>query len=185
MSNLSQTPDIEALVLKYHLTHFVETGCSEGDALRYARDDLKLEHRYSCDLRPDACARCADLGNIACTDSVTFLRQIAQELPGNRILFWLDAHFPIDFAFTQSLPSHRWPVPQELQILAGMHGIDQCVIVCDDMHALQDPDNPTKIDWLPDYNKSYGTVKALTDTLPMLRPTLHEVGNGLLVFEPR
>lgn len=181
MSGLNQVPNLDALVKKYGLTTFVETGCGNGNGLRYAAE-LGLEQRVSCDLREEAAMACKDLGMIHICDSLKFLRSVAHwnEAP---TLWWLDAHFPEHYG--HDAPDLKWPLFDELKILAGKKGIERDVVVCDDMHVINAPDNPTFHPWLPDYFKVKDqTIAQLCSVLP-LKSTLYDIDTGILVLEPK
>jgi hypothetical protein len=187
VSSLRQVPNLPELIAKHKIKMFVETGCGEGDALRYA-DELGLEPRFSCDLNPANVAKCAAWGSVFEMDSLQFLADLMLK-PMNQhappCLFWLDAHFPEHHGFEGATLEQRWPLLSELRILARKRRIEKDLVICDDMHVIHQPDNPTYHAWLDPYFKIEGvTMKDLTWMLP-LDATIHNIDTGILVLEPR
>ena len=181
MSLLRQVPDLKGLIDKYGLKVYAETGCFQGDGLRTARE-LGLEC-YSCDINPESCAFCADLGFIFNEDSCVFLRRIIGlgEFPPT--LWFLDAHFPKMYG----MEGERWPLPNELRILSGKKGIERDVIICDDMQAIQDPDNwARQAGQGHDWEAVDGTIAELTAPFESTHlATLHAVSTGILIMVPK
>lgn len=180
MSYLREVPFLSELVKKYGLEVFVETGCGDGNGLIYAAH-LNLEDRFSCDTNADSVEACSNLGHVYLQDSLWFLKDI--ECCYRPTLFWLDAHFPDRFGTVGSI----WPLPKELQILSSKIGIEKCVILCDDMHCIQDPLNPTREDGPGhDWDPVEGTIAELVDILKDThKATLLPVSTGVLMFEPK
>jgi hypothetical protein len=181
MSRLAEVPGLAELVKRHHLEAFVETGCGDGEGLRYATE-LGLERRLSCDLNHAAVVLCQPFGVVAEATSTRFLEAMIHTV-AVPTLFWLDAHFPEKFGAT----GDKWPLRDELAILARKRGIERDVILCDDMHAIQDPANPTREDGPGhDWEPVEGTIAELVAPfLATHQATLHTVGTGILVLEPR
>jgi len=181
VSLLSEVPGLRELVARHKLVAFVETGAGKGDGLRYAAE-LGIERRLSCDLNHDAVIACQRFGVVAESTSTRFLEAMIHTV-AVPTLFWLDAHWPEKFG----CEGDPWPLPQELAILAKKRGIERDVILCDDMHAIQDPENPTREDGPGhDWEPVEGTIAQLVAPfLATHTATLHEVGTGILVLEPR
>jgi len=182
MSHLRELDFLPRLIKDNDLEVFVETGCGNGDGLKYAAE-LRLEERYSCDTNADYVEQCCHLGNVYLQDSLWFLKDI--QCCYRPTLFWLDAHFPEKFNTVGSI----WPLPQELQILSSKIGIEKCVILCDDMHAIQDPLNPVRdpdcrpeYDWTPVEGAIADLVKPFekTHTYQILKTS-----TGVLLLEPK
>lgn len=93
-----------------------------------------------CDTDPDAIRICKEMvpaGIFALEPSTTFLRKIlAEPTPfAMKTLWFLDAHFG----------NHEddFPLLAELELLAAMKpGIENDVIVCDDIRVIADDQNP-------------------------------------------
>jgi hypothetical protein len=184
MSLLREVPHLSELIVRHGLECFVETGTGDGEGLLYA-EELGFDERSSCDVNVEKAVEARKYGWVYCSESVEFLKhEIEMWNEGiTPTLFWLDAHFPERFGAT----GEKWPLPQELRILAGKKGIEKDVIVCDDMHCIQDPENPTREDpnW-HDWEPVEGTIAELTAPFSATHiATLHKVGTGILVLEPR
>lgn len=184
MSSLRQVPNLPALIEKYGLKVFVETGCGDGDGLRYAAE-LGLEPRLTCDLSPVALDKCRPLASgVMLASSTQFLDLIATAVDPQHVLFWLDAHFPEHYG-QKGDEALRWPIMDELKILAHKKGIAHDVVICDDMHVIADPANPTYHAWLPEYFQVRNqTINDLTGLLPH-KATLYNIDTGILVLEPQ
>lgn len=168
---------VELLIQRHGLEVFVETGCYEGDSLRYVSP--WLYPRYSCDINFECVQKCVKDGLIYHGDSREFLQWVLPKLPALPTLFWLDAHFPGVYG----LNGVRWPLYEELQILARKKGIEQDVVMCDDMRVIQSEDNPTRDPNLEEYQHVQSSIADLARLLPT-PSTVYTVGTGLLVFEP-
>lgn len=186
MSSLREVPNLPEIIKKYGISVFIETGCDKGDGLRYAAE-LGLNFRFSCDLNPDVMDLCRQWGHVECEKSTTFLKRAFPKAPA---LYWLDAHFPEVYSSAPHDPADCWPVLEELEILKNRPLIEKCVIICDDIHCLQDYNNPFKEIPSPDYKHDWkpveGSIAALLD---MFKDThnarLIRTSTGVLVFEPK
>lgn len=176
---------IDYFKAKYGLEVFVETGAAAGNGLRHA-ESIGFTERYSCDLNPDSVQQCSGLGEVHHADSLTFLKSILPKIANKPCCFWLDAHYPESYS---DAPGTKFPLPDELRILAQKPGIEHDVILCDDLRVLRSPDNPTYsasnyLGHLPaEYYLVDMPVKALTDILP-LQSRIVNAYTGVLVFEP-
>ncbi len=171
------------MVERYALTVFVETGCDQGDGLRFAQE-LGLEQRYSCDLNWTSVATCCQWGAVAREDSLAFLRRMARART-EACLFWLDAHFPATWKVKNTPEEWRFPLPEELKIITDIEGIGRSVIIADDICNIQSDDNPTRIDAVPECAVYGITIADLTNLFPRHKPVIHDIGYGVLVLEPR
>lgn len=180
LSLLSETPAAE-LKKRYGLSVFVETGCENGAGLLQARK-LGFSLLWSCDLNPEAVDRCKHLASVHLMDSRTFLVGLNSANPFPT-LYWLDSHFPERFG----ADGDKWPLLQELKILAAKSGIENDCVIADDMHCIQNADNPTREsgggeDWEP----VEGSIAELKAVLAKTHTaTVYSIGTGLLVFEPK
>jgi len=183
MSRLSDVPGLIGLVNKHGLKAFVETGCGDGEGLRYADEVLHLPVRFSCDLNPESVQKGERYGFVKQSDSLTFLKDVVENwaMPS---LFWLDAHFPNKFG---AVGGEKWPLPRELDLLTHKKGIERDVIIADDIHCINDPDNPTREDgpghdWEPVHGCVADLIALFKDTHTA---TIHKVGTGILILEPK
>jgi len=183
MSRLCDVPGLPDLISKHGLEVFVETGYGNGDGIAYA-SKLGFSSLYSCDLKPPL--RAIDNAEGAYLyfgyESAEFLRLVVPSLK-SPTLFWLDAHFPEKFG----AKGNSWPLPDELKAIAQKKWLDRDVIICDDIHCIQDPENPTREDGPGhDWEPVAGNIKDLISPfLATHTATLHEVSTGILVLAPR
>lgn len=184
VSYLKDCPELRERIKEYGISTFVETGCGNGDGLQYAIE-LGIQNRYSCDLNPKSVEKCKELGNVVCGSSVWFLYTGIFGSLGfsSPALFWLDAHFPEKFGTM----GDTWPLLEELKILSKKPGIEKDVIICDDIHCIQDPENPTREDGPGhDWEPVNGTIQELINIFKDTHVyTLYNISTGILVFEPK
>lgn len=180
MSRLSDVPNLAELIKGHRLEVFVETGAGDGEGLRYAKE-LGLAERMSCDLNVGNAMAASKWGAVSTCDSVTFLKNLRVT---GRCLYWLDAHFGSKFGV---VGGDEWPLPEELRVLAGKPGIEHDVIICDDMHCIQDILNPTREDGPGhDWDPVEGTIFELYDPFRETHVAhLYGVSTGVLVMEPK
>lgn len=185
MSLLSELNLALPLKRKYGLTEFVETGCENLVGTKYAIS-IGFKNIYTCDIDESkvagAFALINRMGMAYLGNSEDFLEYLMPSIDGKRCLFWLDAHFPSEFGMPGTAP--EWPLPRELEILAKKKGIENDVIICDDIHCIRSGDNPTYNPGVLEERQQEGTIAELTAKLP-LASRLLGLGNGILVFEPK
>tara|TARA_Y100000310_G_C20697249_1_gene826581 strand:+ start:777 stop:1361 length:585 start_codon:yes stop_codon:yes gene_type:complete len=124
---------------KYQLNTLIETGTGGGGGI-YAGIGSDFKYIYSCEINIDYYNKTLEIFKndsdknikIRNEDSVTFLTNLftKKEISlKDRILFWLDAHLPIDDTLSDNI---ILPLEQELKIISSMRpGKD--VIIIDDM----------------------------------------------------
>ena len=129
---------------------FFETGTGTGASLEYASDHKQFLRLYSVEIHQGTAEKAARYFankpqvHVLNMDSLTALRQVlptvAQE---ERILFFLDAHFPgeaaPDFAGYQApIPLEtKLPLEQELELISRTRGNCRDVILIDDLRIYE------------------------------------------------
>ena len=145
MSDLKEDElQIERLVKKYEITTFIETGCFEGDTLKFAAS-LNLK-TYSCDINADYANKCRTLvpsATIYTGDSFEFL-YIFLPLIKEKSWFWLDAHYPHMYARPKLFTMKNYfPLFEELNLIKSLKpNFEYDLIVCDDIGNIDAIDNP-------------------------------------------
>jgi len=128
-----------ALIEDYGLEAVVELGIGHGGSMQ-AVLGLGIPVVYlGCDTDPEAIRICKEMvpaGIFALEPSTVFLKKILGPMPfAMRTLWFLDAHF--------GNHADDFPLLAELELLAAFKpGIDQDVIVCDDIRVIADDANP-------------------------------------------
>jgi hypothetical protein len=140
--------DLGALIAKYGLLHFVETGTGRGESLAHAARFM-FRTLCSCEVEPslaDAASKAFESDSritVHRVDSETFLSVVCDLIPREEpILFWLDAHFPgADYGLkgygAETDPARRLPLSRELSILSGLRGCRD-VVIADDLRIWLD-----------------------------------------------
>jgi hypothetical protein len=150
--------DIDRGMQVYNLDHFVETGTGRGDGLSFACS-LPFKTLWSSEIDPItiqlAMNRIEDhrvtLFHGASTKMLDCLWRIPKE---ERILFWLDAHFPgAQHGFKGYADEEdedlRLPLKHELALIKKHRALDQDVIVIDDARIWLD--EPFESGPIPDF----------------------------------
>lgn len=192
MTELTAVP-VKEYKDRFALTAFVETGCYHGDGLVEARR-VGFEFLVSCDLQADAVSQSRQRvpeALIAQNESVQFLLDVCGALL-EPTLFWLDAHFPQMHGGVDE-PHTKMPLLEELAMIKQFkRGYERDVIICDDIHVIADPNNPTyKREKIPLDVADYYYVEADWNALTaMLSDTHHFVAmdserGGVGIFYPR
>lgn len=133
--------DIKAAMQAHDLRRFVETGTGSGESLAVACD-LPFTSLWSCEIEPLLASMVKkkfidDRVTLFLGPSSTMLDWLPR-LPGmDRILFWLDAHFPgADFGlrgYADVLDeSMRLPLRDELALIKRHRPHNEDVIIIDD-----------------------------------------------------
>lgn len=130
---------------KYNLSVFYETGSWHGDGIQQALN-AGFSYIYSCDISKQFYDECDQRFK---NNSNVFLFNCSSDffLFGNRketkpSLFWLDAHFPVDYGTYIPDEKFRLPLITELEILRDKWDISKSVIICDDIRNLRSVMNP-------------------------------------------
>lgn len=180
--------EVEKLKKRYELTAFVETGCYEGDGLKYAKK-LGFESLYSCDINHiyvDKCQKLVPEATIQHSDSIKFFEKNLKKITA-RTLFWLDAHYPIYYGLDKETEKTRFPMLDELVLIKNKKvNVDKDVIICDDLRVLLPENNPFHAEWLGD---QFLVDKTLGELIEVLHKT-HDhytvnADTGVLIFIPK
>lgn len=144
LSNFNDTcVSINEIKTKYDLNVFVETGCFQGNTLRYMTG-YNFERMYSCDIDKEMIDRCSNISpnlELFLGTSVEFLKQLLPTLTADRILFFLDAHLPEHDKNSGTVileSEHNFPLREELEIINKYRKDKNDVIVCDDLRIYED-----------------------------------------------
>ena len=133
--------DIAATIQRYDLRNLVETGTGVGEGLSFACT-LPFTSLWSCEIEPKvmraAMETCVDERVTLFLGPSDKMLDCLWRLPANdRILFWLDAHFPgaqwrlRGYADEQD-ETIRLPVRSELEMIKKHRPLNQDVIIIDD-----------------------------------------------------
>ena len=140
--------DPAGLVSKYRLDVFIETGTGDGTGIREACN-LPFRSLVSCDIVEDLATKAGRYfeGDPRVTvyngTSIDILTQVLPRFHADKILFWLDAHFPgntIGLPYdAESDMAIRCPLLDELELILSSRSSD-CgdVIICDDLRMYED-----------------------------------------------
>jgi len=134
--------DIAGLYKTYAIQHFVETGLGHGAGLRMAQN-IPFKTLWSCEIEPSLYE---ETGKLFVNDprielfhgtSASMLRLLSRLPAQERILFWLDAHFPgADTGLrkydSEPDPALRWPLETELNLIRAQRPSHDDVIIIDD-----------------------------------------------------
>ena len=147
--SLLQSIGIDGLKVRHDLNVFVETGTGKGDGLAYVQE-FCFERYYSVELMKVLYEFSRErfkqnpsitLLNMKSEDGIV---EICSKLkPEDRVLFWMDAHFPgADFNLAQydsePNPDIRIPMERELRKLVTVRDVSRDVIICDDLFLYED-----------------------------------------------
>jgi len=136
---------IHHFVTKYKLDVFVETGTFIGSGIACARY-FPFTEIYSCDistkLAEDARQMFAvdERVKISTSHSPDFLETLLPKLENNKVLFWLDSHFPDRYDDTVEIDSLEKLIPlkKELEIIRKYRKGNDDVIIIDDARVYDD-----------------------------------------------
>jgi hypothetical protein len=136
--------DLNALMTRYKILHFVETGTGSGQGLQHA-SRFAFRSLRSCEMveqLANVVSQAFKSDNrisVRCQDSETFLSVACDMIPADEpILFWLDAHFPgADYGLTgygsETSESVRLPLRRELEIISELRPGGRDAILVDDL----------------------------------------------------
>lgn len=121
---------------RYDLHFLVETGTYKGDTVRALRNDFRLIYSIELDkaLYNKAIDRCQGQPNARLLqgDSSTVLPQVLSQLNGERVLFWLDAHYSGGGTAAGDMET---PIIRELNLVLARAGWG--VILVDDLREFE------------------------------------------------
>lgn len=134
--------NLQFYINRYKLNVFVESGTGGGDSVIFSQM-FNFEKIYSFEYIDEiaqlARQRTNDLRTkIITSDSITGLKNILKELNNDRILFWLDAHYPgLDHTENQILLNVsndiKLPLEKELETIKKLRPENNDVILIDDL----------------------------------------------------
>lgn len=141
--------DIEGAIRSHGLQRFVETGTGTGESLAFAAK-FPFISLWSCEIEPVLVDRAKDQFR---DDRMTLflwpshkMLECLPQLPDHqRILFWLDAHFPgADYGLRcygdEPDETIRLPLKQELALIKQHRPFGEDIIVIDDARLWLDDD---------------------------------------------
>jgi len=141
--------DLNALIARHSVLHFVETGTGTGEGLGHA---VRFHFRTlrSCDVMSMLADRVGVTFvsdrrvTVLAQDSASFLHDTCVLIPDDEpILFWLDAHFPgADYGLhgygDEADDARRLPLLTELEMIAENRPVGKDVILVDDLRIWVD-----------------------------------------------
>lgn len=154
---------IKRFVDEYGIKYFVETGTAGGASVRAAADIFEVCHSIEIiEGRPEG--EFPENVNLWIGDSATALDQITKDFKGERVVFWLDAHW----SDNEESPDKTKECPL-LDEITAIKGHD-CLILIDDARLFLGP-HP----WPCDYRfwpQFQDVFNALRDSFPRHRITI-------------
>ena len=148
--------DIFKLKEQYKLDIFVETGTGDATSLRHIVSTTKFFKYYSIEIYKPLCDTAKkEFSNnlnveIINDSSYNGLKQVFTRIRlDNRVLFWLDAHFPnADFGGPDQYSSTkdkslRIPLEEELKLIKESRPNCKDVFIIDDLRIYEDNDYET------------------------------------------
>jgi hypothetical protein len=116
---------IQRFVDEYGINVFIETGTAGGDSVRSASYIFEICHSIEIvDGRPEG----EFSGNVTLHngDSASLLKSVSQPYKGDRIVFWLDAHWSEPYESPEDV--NECPVLEEITAIKG----HDCLVLIDD-----------------------------------------------------
>lgn len=156
---------IKPFVEQYEIKVFIETGTAGGDSVRKAADMFEVCHTIEIvKSRPVDLVPFPENVFLHEGDSGELLKGIAKPYKGERILFWLDAHWSEDYESTDK--ENECPLIREIQAIKG----HDALVLIDDARLFLGP-HP----WPCDYRywpQFQDVFNALRDSFPRHRITI-------------
>lgn len=155
---------IKPFVDQYGIKVFIETGTAGGDSIKKAAEIFETCHSIEfarplmdyVDFPPNVMVHMGDSGEL--------LKGIAKPYKGQRILFWLDAHWSEDYESTDK--TKECPLIREIQ---GIKGHDALVLIDDARLFLGPHPWPCDYRYWPQFQDVFN---ALRDSFPKHRITI-------------
>lgn len=154
---------IELFVIQYGIKYFVETGTAGGDSVRAVAHLFKECHSIEViEGRPEGYF--AENVTLWMGDSSKLLPEVTKDFKGERVLFWLDAHWSDNVESPDK--TKECPLLDEIKAING----HDCLILIDDARLFLGP-HP----WPADYRfwpQFQDVFKALKDNFPKHKVTI-------------
>lgn len=139
--------DIQFYIDKFNLDTYIETGTGEGVTLQHALQ-FKFKNVYSIEIFEEIYKTAVekfknDNCQILLGNSYEILKNLLPKLNNNKILFFLDAHFPgADFHYTkyddEKDMDKRLPLYKELHNIINIYNVIGSVFIIDDLRIYED-----------------------------------------------
>ena len=150
MGNL-QAFNIAEIQKEYNLSYFVETGTLYGETLDYVKQ-FGFDKLFSMEIMPSLYEACVKKYKeeqnvrIYLGDTSKDFGNLLVDIPlEERVLFWLDAHFPgaegcgLPYGFCADT-DQRIPLKKELEQIKNNRNIDKDYFIIDDLRVYEDGD---------------------------------------------
>ena len=181
---------------EFKLQVFVETGTEGGYGVSIA-ERAAFEKIYSCEINVGRCEKVKELYkkklnvHIECTSSIEAFTKWFPIIEGKPALFWLDAHFPIEYL----KPGHprpletNFPLMEELKLIRTLRNHSLDVMIMDDIRVLE-PELRGKLELNNYFNEEDIPKLIRVDEIKSMFSSTHigeliSIGETLLVLKPR
>lgn len=122
---------VKRFVDAYDIKVFIETGTAGGDSVRKAAEIFEICH--SIEIKLNVIGEVPDNVTLWTGDSAISLKEVAKSYKGQRIVFWLDAHWSENYESTDK--ENECPLLAEIQAIKG----HDCLILIDDARLFLGP----------------------------------------------
>lgn len=126
---------VKRFVDEYGIKVFIETGTAGGDSVRKAAEIFEVCHSIEImDIAPpDGSHYMPENVTLHIGNSATYLKEVADQFKGQRICFWLDAHWSENYESTDK--ENECPLLAEIQAIKG----HDALILIDDARLFLGP----------------------------------------------
>lgn len=180
---------------KYNCNIFVETGTGIGTGLSWALK-YPFEKLYSIEINYQLYSECFDKFKdprleLIYNSSIPGLSQILQKIkPNDKVLFWLDAHFPgADFQLgsydDDILDDIKLPLENEIKLIYKHREKCEDVFIIDDLQLFEEGDFELKWDreFIDKFKRSNNFIyEKYSKTHEIIKDYRHQ---GFLILEPK
>lgn len=123
---------VKRFVDAYDIKVFIETGTAGGESVRAAAEIFEICHTIEI-IEGRAEGEFPETVTLHTGDSATLLKSVAKDYKGQRIVFWLDAHWSENYEAPEGM--RECPILEELQAIKG----HDCLILIDDARLFLGP----------------------------------------------